>query len=121
MRDEGLYFDDILEASEHVDQFLNGVTYEQFLESEILKSAVVQKLTVIGEAASRIADSTRGRYPHIKWKSIKGLRNIAVHQYFEIDWDIIWKTARNLVGPLAADIARIIEKDFPMPDDETVE
>ena len=56
MRDEGLYFDDILEATEHIAQFLQGVSREHFMESELLKSAIIQKLTVIGEAVSRISD-----------------------------------------------------------------
>lgn len=121
MRDEGLYLDDVVESCDYIDQFLAGVTHDEFLDNEMLKSAVVQKLIIVGEASARISDTTKARYPQIKWKSATGLRNIAVHLYYEVDWEIIWITAKTLVGPLRKDVARIIETDFPMSDDETAE
>ena len=118
MRDEGLYFDDILEATEHIARFLQGVSPEHFMESEMLKSAIIQKLTVIGEAVSRIPDTTKDRYPDINWKTIKGFRNIAVHVYYELDWDTVWETATNQAALLNGQIAAIIKADFPMPEDD---
>ena len=117
MRDEGLYLDDILEAGELVQKFIAGVSEEEFLDSELLQSAVLQKLTVIGEASARISAETKLRYPHIKWKSITGFRNIAVHVYYELDWGIVWKTATTQISGLSAEVSKIIETDFPMPDD----
>lgn len=117
MRDEGLYLDDILEAARAIRQFLSDVTLDEFLDSDLLQSAVVQKLTIIGEAATRLSDSTREKYPEIKWRSIKGFRNIAVHVYYELDWDLVWETATVQVEELAPQIATIIEHDFPMADD----
>ncbi|MEO6052140.1 MAG: HepT-like ribonuclease domain-containing protein [Pyrinomonadaceae bacterium] len=118
MRDEGLYFDDILEATEYIAQFLQDISREHFMENELLKSAVIQKLTVIGESISRISDSTKERYPSINWKSIKGFRNHAVHVYYELDWDTVWETATNQAALLTGQIAAIIQTDFPMPEDE---
>lgn len=121
MRDEGLYLDDMIEAAESIRLFLNGVDEDDFLDSDLLQSAVLQKLTVIGEAASRISDSTRSRYPEINWRSIKGFRNIAVHVYYELDWELVWKTAMTQVPPLSMQITQIIEADFPIADDTTNE
>lgn len=117
MRDEGLYLDDMIDAAESIRLFLDGVNEDSFLDSDLLQSAVLQKLTVIGEAASRISDSTRSRYPEVNWRSIKGFRNIAVHVYYELDWELVWQTATTQVPPLSAQIAKIIESDFPVSDD----
>lgn len=117
MRDEGLYLDDILDAAVAIEQFLENVTLDEFLDSDLLQSAVVQKLTIIGEAASRISEETRARYPEINWKSIRGFRNIAVHVYYELDWGLVWETATVQVEELTPHIASIIEKDFPIVDD----
>ncbi len=117
MRDEALYLDDILEAGQQLQRFLNGVREEKFLEDDLLQSAVLQKLTVIGEAAARVSEATKIRYPQINWKSIVGFRNIAVHVYYELDWKIVWKTATSQIETLSTRVAEIIENDFPMPDE----
>jgi uncharacterized protein with HEPN domain len=117
MRDEALYLDDILEAARQLQQFLHGVSKDQFLDSDLLQSAVLQKLTVIGEAAARISETTKLRYPGVKWKSIVGFRNIAVHVYYELDWTIVWKTATTQIEDLSTDVATIIENNFPLPDE----
>ncbi len=117
MRDEALYLDDILEAGQQLQRFLNGVTVEKFLKDDLLQSAVVHKLTVIGEAAARVSDETKIRYPQINWKSITGFRNIAVHVYYNLDWKIVWKTATTQIETLSTQVAEVIEKDFPMPDE----
>lgn len=72
---------------------------------------------MIGEAVARIPESTRMRYPQIKWKSIKGFRDIAVHVYYELDWPLVWETAKNQVPELAEQIAQIIKNDFPLLDE----
>lgn len=117
MRDEGLSLDDILDAAESIRRFLGSVSKEEFLGNDLLQSAVLQKLTVIGEAAARVSESTRSRYPEVNWRSIVGFRNIAVHVYYELDWQVVWETATTQVNVLSTQVAEIIENDFPLPDD----
>jgi len=116
MRDEGLYLDDILEAAESIKQFTGNLKKEDFLESDLVQSAILQKLTVIGEAAARITEETRSSYPQIQWRSITGLRNIAVHVYYTVDWNMIWEIVQSNIPQLKTQIAEIIAKDFPLPD-----
>lgn len=92
MRDEGLYLDDIVEAVDHIQQFVSGLSREDFLASELIKSAVLQKLSIIGESSSKISTKIKVQYPQIDWAAMKGLRNIAVHAYFDINWQTVWDT-----------------------------
>lgn len=115
MRDEGLYLDDILEAAKSIQEFVSGLGEEEFLNDELVKSAVLQKLGVLGEAAGNISEATKRKYPSVEWKSMKGLRNIAVHAYFSIKWDLVWKTIHTEIEPLKTQIFEIIEADFPLP------
>jgi len=55
MRHESLYLNDIVEAADHIAEFISGADFDAFQESEMLRSAVVQKLSIIGEAAARVS------------------------------------------------------------------
>lgn len=118
MRDEGLYLEDILEAAQFVHEFIHDVTEDEFLESDLLQSAVVHKLTIIGEAAARIPETTRIRYPRINWRSIVGFRNLAVHVYYELDWGLVWTTATTQLDDLTEQVGLILDSDFPFSEDD---
>lgn len=108
MRREVLYLQDIVEASEAIDRFLSEVAKEDFLQDELRQSAVLQKLTVIGEAAARIPDEFRESYPEVPWRDVVAFRNIAVHAYFSVDWQIVWTTAKEDVPALREQVSAIL-------------
>src|SRR5581483_11833193 len=95
MRHEELYLTDILEATAHIADFIHEVDYQRFQDSELLRSAVVQKLSVIGEAAARLSAELKARHPEVPWPKIISFRNILVHAYFGIDWEVVWRSATN--------------------------
>jgi uncharacterized protein with HEPN domain len=73
MRHDGLYLNDIVEAADHIADFIAGVDFDGFQKSEMLRSAVVQKLAVIGEAAARVSEDLRSRHPEVPWPQIYSL------------------------------------------------
>ena len=93
MRSDALYLADILDAIEAVERFVAGFDEARFLADELVQSAVLQKLSIIGEAAARLSEATRDGAPEIPWREIIGFRNIAVHAYFSVDWRIVFVTA----------------------------
>ncbi len=108
MRHESLYLTDILEAADHIAEFIDGVDLQTFLTSELLRSAVVQKLTTIGEAAGRVSEDLRSRHPQVPWPQVIAFRNILIHAYFGSDWDVVWRAARNRCPVLRAQVAEIL-------------
>lgn len=113
MRTEALYLDDIVDAADAIARFLHAIEKEAFLGDELYQSAVLQKLIVIGEAASRLSAEFRGRHADIEWPDIISLRNIAVHEYFGINWEVVWNTATQGVPILREQIAAILAAEFP--------
>jgi uncharacterized protein with HEPN domain len=103
---------DIVEAAEAIKQFLRSTQRAQFLENDLQRSAVLHKLTIIGEAAARLSQEFRKRNSQINWADIVAFRNIAVHAYFSVDWSIVWDTAINDVPPLAEEV-RAMLKEIP--------
>jgi uncharacterized protein with HEPN domain len=115
MRRDDLYLNDIIEAADHITAFLGEMDFEGFRQSEMVRSAVVQKLAIIGEAAARISDDLKRRYPPIPWPQIVAFRNILVHAYFGTDWNEVWKAAKVDCPALRGQVAGILASEFGGP------
>ncbi len=112
-RSDRLYLQDILDAADALDRFLQGIEYQHLVENEILSSAVIQKFIVMGEASARLSNELKARYPGLPWHQVISLRNIVVHGYFNVDWWIIWNAAKANVPDFASDVRSILEAEYP--------
>lgn len=112
MRHENLYLNDIVEAADHIAVFISGTDFEGFQKSELLRSAVVQKLGIIGEAAARVSEDLTTRHSEVPWPQIVAFRNILIHAYFGIDWEVVWLAAIDRCPVLRRRIAAILAADF---------
>jgi uncharacterized protein with HEPN domain len=112
MRREDLYLSDIVEAADHIAEFIGAADFAALRDSEMLRSAVVQKLAVIGEAAARVSDELKARHPHVPWSQIVAFRNILIHAYFGVDWEVVWRAASRRCPVLREQIATILTTDF---------
>ena len=112
MRREELYLTDIVEAADAIQKFLAGIERNAFLEDDLLRSGVLQKLSIIGEAASRLPVKFRQRHPEIEWMDIIGFRNIVVHAYFAVDWSIVWVAATQEAPELRRMVADILSEEY---------
>ncbi len=108
MRRDDLYLADMLDAANAIGRFLSGRDEAALLQDDMLRSAVMHKLIIIGEAATNLSKLLRDRNPAIPWRNVVAFRNIAAHQYFGIDWQIVWKTATQDVPALTAQIEAIV-------------
>jgi uncharacterized protein with HEPN domain len=89
-RIDALIIEDILTAIEEINQFVEGYTFETFILDAKTKAAVVRNLEIIGEAASVVSPLIISLNPLIEWKQMKQLRNKLIHEYFGIDYSIVW-------------------------------
>ena len=109
MRSDRFYLADIIEAIDWIDRWLADCEEAAFLNDEMLQSAVLQKLSIIGEAAARLSPEIREATPGVPWKEIVGFRNIAVHAYFSVDWHVVYVTALDDLVPLKDAIKRLLD------------
>lgn len=112
MRSDRLYLTDMVEATEAIADFVRGVEQDDFLRSELRKSAVLQKLIVIGEGAARLSEGFRTTHPQVEWRDIANFRNIAVHAYFSVDWRIVWVAATEDTLELRRVVRAILDEEF---------
>lgn len=104
---------DMLEALDSVANMVAQRNESEFIADETLCYAVAQRLTIVGEAASRVSAEVRDQYSSIPWADIIALRNILVHQYFGIHWPLVWQTATDHAPELRHQIAEILTLEFP--------
>lgn len=100
-RDSRVYLEDILEASQKIRLYTEGFSFESFREDSRTADAVIRNLEIIGEAVKQIPEAIRARQPEIPWKKIAGLRDILIHAYFGIDFEMIWDVVTNKLPALA--------------------
>lgn len=98
--DDGVYLGHMLDAARKAHAKVATITRSQFDADENLRLAVTHLLQIIGEAARRVSDEARDARPSIPWKAVVGMRHKVVHDYFGVDEDVVWNTARNELPPL---------------------
>jgi len=76
---------------------------------QVLQGFAERKLEIIGEATKRIDEDIKKQYPEIPWKDMAGMRDILIHQYTEVDEDIVWKTTTQKIPPLKKQIEKILK------------
>jgi uncharacterized protein with HEPN domain len=108
IRPDRLYLEDIVAAADAIVAFVSGRDASAFAADDIVRSAVLFKLIVIGEAASKVSPELRARLVDVPWQDVVGFRNVAVHAYFGVDWDIVWTTATEDIPPLRERVASLL-------------
>lgn len=110
MRDHVTYLEDILSAIERIESYTTGFDSSKIQESSLVYDAVLRNLLVIGEAAKRLPDTFRQENASVPWRSIAGLRDIIVHEYSGIDFDIISDVVGTHLPNLKEQILLILKK-----------
>ena len=92
-----------------------GQDRDGFLGNVTARAPVIHELTVIGEGAARLTEDFRTRHPEVPWAKIVAFRNLVVHEYYGLDWPIVWHTATDLVPVLRQQVSAILDAEFPDP------
>ena len=110
-KDPKIFLEHILQCIELIDEYVEGITKKQFLDSVQLQDSVIRRIEIMGEAVKNIPKQVKDRYPDIAWKEIAGMRDILIHEYFGVDLGLTWKVATKDVRRLKNRISKVKE-DF---------
>lgn len=110
-RDTILLLDDMLQSARKIKSYTKDLNFDDFVTDEKTIDAVVRNFEIIGEAANRIDTDFKNSNPEIEWKRIKGFRNRIVHDYFGIDFEIVWSIIESYLDELIDWLDTIIDSN----------
>lgn len=106
-RDWQLFLRDIMTCIERIGTYVSGLDRKDFFADQKTMDAVMRNLEVIGEAAKKLPENIKEKYPNVEWRKLAGLRDILVHHYFGIDEDIIWDVLANKILEVKTELEKI--------------
>ena len=108
-KDNYVFLQHILESIELIQKHTKGLKQAEFSASWPLVDASIRRIEIIGEAANKISPDFKSKHKNIPWRDIIGMRNVLIHEYFDIDETEVWKTIKNDLPKLKKLIKKIYE------------
>ena len=107
-KDPQIFLSHILENASYAQENVRGVDFKTFLKDRKTRDAVVREIEIIGEAVKNLPMVFRDQHPEIPWKKIAGMRDEIVHEYFDIDWDLVWNVVDKRLPELEKQIKELL-------------
>ncbi|MFH1392603.1 MAG: DUF86 domain-containing protein [bacterium] len=106
-KDPKIFLQHIIDSIEKIEEYTEKMSREEFLADSKVKDAVVRNLEIIGEAVKNLPEDYKNS-KEINWQEIAGMRDILIHHYFGVDFDIIWATIKKDIPALKDAISEIL-------------
>ncbi len=108
-KDPKFFIVHIYESILAIEKYTKAFSYEKFLKNIQLQDAVIRRLEIIGEATKNLPLNFREKYSDISWKKMTGTRDIISHEYFGVDFPVIWEIIKKDLKPLKIKIINLLE------------
>ena len=100
----------IINAIERIKRYTRNISFEKFVADDMVYYAVVKNIEIIGEAANMLTSDFQNNHTETPWKMIKGMRNYIVHEYFQIDNNVVWSVITQNLSDLEAQISKYLSE-----------
>ena len=111
MQQDSALLYDILESARLAVSYLQEVPVEDFLGSLQLQDAVTRRVEIIGEAAGSLSEETKASLPNLPWRDMTDMRNFLIHQYGDVDPQVVWDTVKLDLPPLIAVLELVVDSE----------
>ncbi len=104
------YLRHIFLGTEYLLDASSGLTVKAFSSDETLQRAFIRSLEIIGEATKKLPIEFRAESPDLEWRSMAGMRDRLIHDYFGVDYEIVWDVVRNRIPAFHRQVNSLLEK-----------
>ncbi len=111
IKNDLIFLESIADCIHQILIYTRGNTLKDFLGSRLTQDATLRNLEIIGEAAKKISDVTRQRYPDVEWKKMAGMRDKLIHDYQGVDLWAVWYVVEDILPTLRARIDELIKNE----------
>lgn len=105
------YLKHILDECDYLAREAESNTFDEFLTNQRLSKAICRSLEIVGEASNKLHADIKSKYQYVPWREMSDIRNKIVHNYFGIDYDIVWDTINTDIPLIRKWIEEIIQKE----------
>ena len=102
------FLQDIQNSVSKIFKYTNDINYNDFISNDMIKDAVERNFEIIGEAVKNLSEDFRNKYPNIPFKQVAEMRDKLIHDYFGVDYEIVWKTIKDKLPQFNDDIKTLI-------------
>lgn len=99
---------DVLASIAEIREFTNEITFDEFQDDRKTIRAVLYNLAIIGESVRGIPSELEVLHPEIPWNDVRGMRNVVIHEYFQVNLSIIWQTIQEDLVSLEVSLRQLI-------------
>ena len=110
-KDDLIYVEHIYDRIVRIQKYMQNISMDSFINNEEKREAIERNFEIMGEAASRISEEFKKKYFEVNWKDIKSMRNFLIHDYEEVDMQIMWDTIQNDLPILKPQLEKIIKSN----------
>lgn len=107
-KDPEIFLQHIVESIHLIEEYSLHLTPEKFQANYAMQDAIIRRLEIIGEAVKNIPISFKAKYPEIPWKQMAGMRDILIHEYFDVDLSLTWSVVQRELPPIKKKLLAIL-------------
>lgn len=107
-KDPKVFIGHITESIELIEEYTKNLTTDKFKKNIAMQDAIIRRLEIIGEAVKNIPSTFKVKYPEIPWKQMAGMRDILIHEYFDVDLFLTWTVVQRELPVIKIKLQKIL-------------
>ena len=108
-KDPRVFIGHIIESIQLIEEYARDLTPKGFQTNRAMQDAIIRRLEIIGEAVKNLASPFKTKYPEIPWKQMAGMRDILIHEYFDVDLSLTWSVVKRELPSIEKHLQEILE------------